>query len=275
MIQSGHETDVDIVAWSHNGGMLATVSGSIVRVWDWERGLLVNVLKGDFRPVERLLWSPNGQLLITSDYSSTRIWDVASGRVLHEFEGEFGACNDDFTALWTHCEDTTKLWDIEGGKILQAVAATITSFSPNDRYVVVLGGPFKQKHRLYDTETKRVLALLPRGLFGRQYSWSPDSQKLAIKTGIDRCVWVWDCQTGEILQATQTKDSVADLLAWSPDGVLLAVATEDGAIHLWNAKDGQSSLLLEHCGVRPASGDDHSTIERLDHYLPQNSRWYP
>lgn len=60
--------------------------------------------------------------------------------------------------------------------------------------------------------------------YGTIMAWSPDSQRLAVGGPLDKRVSVWDVRTGKRLPGPADQDGGPQALAYSPDGLFLAVA---------------------------------------------------
>jgi WD40 repeat protein len=84
-------------------------------------------------------------------------------------------------------------------------------------------------------------------------AWAPDSQRLAVGGGLDKRVSVWDVQTGRKLPGPGEQNGGTQALAYSPDGLFLAVARggvrfrgdvpvptgpERYVVSLWDARSG-------------------------------------
>jgi WD40 repeat protein len=72
------------VAWSPDGGLLATVSeDGTARVWDAVTGATRSTLSGHGGAVQAVAWSPDGGLLATASGDGTaRVWDAVTGRLV-------------------------------------------------------------------------------------------------------------------------------------------------------------------------------------------------
>ncbi|KZV99994.1 WD40 repeat-like protein, partial [Exidia glandulosa HHB12029] len=69
-------TEVNAVAWSHDGTALAVTVGATVRVHDAVKGDLLNTLDGHAKLVTWAAFSPESTLIATSSKDRTvRVWD--------------------------------------------------------------------------------------------------------------------------------------------------------------------------------------------------------
>ncbi len=76
----------------------------------------------------------------------------------------------------------------------------------------------------------------------RAASFSPDGQHLAVASGIG--VWLYDTTTLRELALFEHESSVLSV-SFSPGGTLLASASDDGDIRLWDVETGQLTATLE------------------------------
>lgn len=89
--------------------------------------------------------------------------------------------------------------------------------------------------------------------YGTIMAWSPDSQRIAVGGSLDKRVSVWDVRTGQRLPGPADQNGGPQALAYSPDGLYLAVARggvrfrgdvpvptgpERYVVSLWDARSG-------------------------------------
>jgi len=80
-------------------------------------------------------------------------------------------------------------------------------------------------------------------------AFSPDGQILVTRGEADKTVKVWRVRDGQLLYEIHialVPPPQPICFAFSPDGQLLAVGYADGAVRIFNAKDGQPKRTLRH-----------------------------
>jgi WD40 repeat protein len=210
---------VRALAFSPDGRLLATGSenGEVI-LWDAAGGRRLAQLPGHQWYVDALAFSPDGASLATGGLDKTvRLWDVPTRRLKLSLPGHADL-------LWTHALSPD-------GRLLAVGTTARVSPHPGVAW-------------LWDLRTGRLTATL-RGHEDsvRQIRFSPDGRTLATvsekwqgKPGqwLTRSeVRLWDPGTGRLkglLPSTPAEDIMGSLLAFSPDGRSLAVATSAGGM---------------------------------------------
>jgi WD40 repeat protein/DNA-binding SARP family transcriptional activator len=203
----GHDVDINDVAFSSDGSMLATTGDDgAVRVWDPTTGDELFVFQPDGGDT---VWgpsfSPDGAQVAASwvDDGVIRVIDLASGRVIAEVD---------------------------------AARAHGTAFS-TDGARIAFGSLDEPIARVVDADTgEELLRLGGDELLIRDVGWSPDGRWIAT-TGGDGTAHVWDAVTGahEVTIAGHTAG--VNHLDWSPDSTRLATVSEDGRARVWEIAD--------------------------------------
>jgi WD40 repeat protein len=216
MILEGHTGDVQGVAFSPNGQRLVTVSGGeigddIIRLWDVATGHQQNIVEGHTDAVTTMAFSTDGKLLASGDLAGKiRLWDIET---LSQ------------QAIWQgHDRSVSSLaFNPEG---------TLLASSSGDGIVLWETGTWRERVTLWGhTGQAYHLAFSPNGTFlagagcGEQEGSS--------------CVFgevrVWELSTVEQVATFQwDAPSLVHGLAFSPDSDLLAIASQDSSVRLWN-----------------------------------------
>ena len=209
----GHTEDVNSIAFSRNGEMLASGSSdSTIRLWDALIGTHKRTLRGHWYSVISVAFSPNGRTLASGSWDDTiRLWDAATGAHKRTLRGH-------------------------------TFPVSSVAFSPNGR--VLASGSWDDTIRLWDTVTgthKRTLEGHADWVWS--VAFSPDGRTLASGSS-DRTVRLWDAVTGAQVRMLRGHTNSVTSVAFSPDGGTLASAGEDKTVRLWNGMTGARKRIL-------------------------------
>lgn len=205
-----HTVETSSVSWHPSGNYLATGGyDNLVKIWD-TNGNLVNTIDATryFDGVIEVLWHPDGQRLITLGFNIMSAWNAF---------------------------DTTNPF------IRDLPSATVIDmkWSPDDSKLSVV--TLYDQITTYDANTLNIdpTPLVQTDSFQiNTFDWNPNGQHL-ILGATSGSVYLWDTSTqtnlGELLN---TGRWIQDL-EYSPNGLQLAIATDDGRTITANAVTGE------------------------------------
>ncbi|MBW4490632.1 MAG: CHAT domain-containing protein [Trichocoleus desertorum ATA4-8-CV12] len=266
----GHTSDVNSVAFSPNGKILASASGTqtrddnTVRLWNIStRQSLGKPLKGHTAPVKSVAFSPDGQILASGSIDRTIIlWDVATGLPIgpplkgHDDPVHTLTFSPDGQTLasgscggrdseGTCDQGEIRLWNVATRKPLGQPLMEHTSavydlaFSPDGKILasgsggaIYFGSDSDYTIRLWDVATRKPLRQLLKGHKAgvNTLAFSPDSKTLASGSA-DTTVILWDITTGKPRQqALEGDKSTVIKVAFSRDGKELIMGTSDNTV---------------------------------------------
>ncbi len=210
----GHDVDVNSVAFSPDGSLLATTGDDgALKVWDPDSGELVSSVTEE-GPVWGPSFSADGSLVSASwtEKGSVRVMDSDTGRVVSAIEGiETGPFDTDLSP--------------DGAR----VAAT----EIGDRFI-----------RVFDVDSRRQLFRL-RGLrYGAStVAWDPTGRRLATAAN-DGSVYIWDGRNGKQLFELIGHTGLAITVDWSPDAKRLLSGGSDGTARVWELRAHGTRQLM-------------------------------
>ena len=182
-----HASEVHSVAFSPDGGRLASGSDEKVRIWNTATGELEDELEGHTKSVWSVAFSHNGRFIVSGSGDKTvRIWNMAT------------------------CETTYILM----GHTRDVMSVAI---STNDKFVV--SGSFDRTVRMWNTATGKLLHKL-KGHAKQVMSVavSPDCQHVASGSGNEVWIWTKDGVIKHKLECPTNKYNEVYDLAFSHDG---------------------------------------------------------
>ncbi len=213
----GHKNKIWCVAFSPDGKSLASGSAGFpaeLKLWDLAAGESIATVAAP-SSVRWVAFSADGEHLATAEHDNTaKLRDPTSGKVVHELAGHasgldavvFSPNGKRFaTGSW---DKTVRIWDAESGKrqmVLEGHQEPVltVAYSPDGKIIASASAEWG------DPEIKRPT------------DPSPGQVKL------------WDSQTGKEMATLVGHTDRVFSIAFSPDGKLLATASFDRTIKLW------------------------------------------
>ncbi len=259
----GHPGRITSLRITPDGRRLIAAGGrpglsGVLTIWNLRDRRLIQELRGHDDDILATALSPDGSTLATASYDrQVKLWDVASGRELRTLREHTDAVHGvafspDGTRLATASGDrTVKVWDVASGArratLSDATAEQYAvAFSPDGK--TVLGAGVDRTIRVWAIEGED--ARLERQVIAHDGAIlklvvGPDGSTL-VSCGEDRAIKFWGLPSLNPRFAIPPRPDWPLALALSPDGMRLAVGLYDGALTLFDSKDGtEVASLLE------------------------------
>jgi WD40 repeat protein len=258
----GHTDRIPALAWHPDGRHLVSAGwDTTARVWDVQTQQPVILLNSHSTQVTALAFSDDGHLLASADSAlSVHVWDYDARKELHRLKGPQAdirtlafspdksklACNGDrMIHLWN---PTTGVPQVGSGP--RPTTRNSLSLSGDGTRLVCSGGGTEV--RIWDTTTRQPVRSLEVAAPAHAVVFSPDGRRVAAACGAH--IRLWDALSGQVLGDWEGPDEPITVLAFSPDGSLLASGSSTGyPVWIWRTSDGEPVLLipdpLDGCAV--------------------------
>ncbi|TVU35928.1 hypothetical protein EJB05_17835, partial [Eragrostis curvula] len=217
-VLSGHNNEVWIVMFSHNGNYLASASSDCTAIiWKVEKDDTLtkkHCLEGHQHPISFVAWSPNDKMLLTlGSGESLRLWNTYSGE-----------CNLNIIDSVDYSSITACAWFPNSEKLVYACSGTTTASSPNRIFTCDLEG---QELEVWIGD--RIIYEL---------AVTPDGQYLIYASKNE--IWIRELPNGREWRIHEDQTFISSL-SLSGDGQSLTVNLGNQEIHVWNY-DGSSTV---------------------------------
>jgi len=214
----GHEDGMELISFSPDGGEVATSSGdATVRLWDARSGKLRRILpaRPPDTPITSLAFSADGEFeAMGSVDGSVRVWSARDGSFRYDLRGHegpvlaLGFTRDHAWLLSGSADRTMRVWDMAHG--------TVSAFQPYFNRTDLIGA-------LACGSGDEVATAV-----GRWGGASAENSIKIYKTHFDR-----------VVRELKGHAACVRTLASGPGTDLLASASEDGVVKLWDEKKGE------------------------------------
>jgi WD40 repeat protein len=299
----GHTKAVTSVAFSPNGKALATGSADhTVRFWDPATGDELGKPWSARHPIRCMRYAPDGQTLaVLSD--QVQLFECAMGRE----KGMLGKSGPEYRALafspdgkllaLVGLDTPIDIYNLESKnedctlekRKIGAQGGSCVAFSPNGKMIASGTAPSKEilqpREGLLGVWIADFKKDSPREFAGRPFrsdgainavAFSPDSERLAVAES--NLISIYDPSRRILDRRLEGHKQPVTCLAFTPDGRIIAAASEDGTIRLWETVTGEqirtfdghqsavTSLAFSPDGKRLASGSADGTALVWDVY---------
>jgi WD40 repeat protein len=259
---NGHKWCVWCVAITPDGKTLASAgSDGLVKLWNVRAGKATHTITAAKVPILALAFSQDGKTLVYPAGNDLIVWDMATRKPRATLTGlRFGAraltFSPDGKTLAAGSTDTlARLWDVESGKLtarLKGHTSWVKAlvFTPDGK-TLITGGADKVV-KVWDVESGKVRATFPSQKVeplmealsvalapdGKTIAWGTyrfgDAKNLGAKAPAIGLIKIWDVEAKKERATLRGHTGVVWSVVFSANGKLLATASDDKTIRLWD-----------------------------------------
>ncbi|KAF8471986.1 quinon protein alcohol dehydrogenase-like superfamily [Kalaharituber pfeilii] len=255
----GHTSWVLCVAWSPDAKLVATGSmDNTVRLWDPKTGKAIGeAMKGHTKWITELAWEPLHLQKDTRRFASSskdctiRVWDANIRRIVMTMSSHTAAVT---CIKWggtgyiysTSQDKTVKVWDANDGKLIH----TLNSHAHWVNHIA-LSTDFVLRTGCYDhtpnvpaSEEEQKAKALSR--FERAATMEGVITERLVTASDDFTMFLWEpLKTTKPIARLTGHQKQVNHVSFSPDGRIIASASFDNSVKLWNARDGKFLFTLQ------------------------------
>lgn len=258
---TGHTNWVETVAWSPDGNILA--SGGMdktIRLWNPKTGKPIgDALKAHRNCITSISWEPMhsnaecNRFASSSKDGTVKIWDAKTRKVLMTFGSHTAPV---MCVKWggegliysASRDKTIKVWDAKDGKLVRSLDGHghwVNHLALSTEFIL-RSGCFDHKGTTYSTKEAAQQAALQRYLDVKK----KEPERL-VSCSDDFTMFLWEPFKNKRPIARMTgHQQPVNHVSYSPDGRLIASASFDKSIKLWDGKTGKFITTLRgHVGA--------------------------
>lgn len=280
MVLTGPTDQVFWVAVSPDGRYLASASAdNLLRLWDISVQGSHELITLDHKDrVRDVVFSPDGKIIASSGVNGViNLWNSPSGELIKQLnitgrsaEVMFWSYDGRYLAAG-YINGQTIIWDMktyQPALSIKGSGKTVSGVSLNGDYSLLATGDDDGLVHLYNTRTGEETATFDAN---KQMNWdagtknlwinavlfSPDNNYVAAAYSTGPAgkgsIVIWDVKSGKVAMTLLGHDDIVENIAYSPNGLLLASASDDGNVILWDinpaVKDHLKKTLKGHIAL--------------------------
>lgn len=218
-------------------------------------------------------FSPDGKYILTSSVEEENssvlcIRDINTGKILRKLIGHYSriwsaAFSQDGKLIVSASDGTIRIWNSNDGSFIKLLNYHSSDHSTDAISHVAF---FEKDTHIVSTAYNGEVVIWDIASGEKSYSWkhksdvirgatiSPDEQRIAFTTIYPhQGIYLCNIKTGEIVNTLKGHTQTVNSVAFSPDGSLLASASDDNTIICWGAETGEIIWQLYGFAARVSS----------------------
>ena len=256
----GHTDSISCLCFSADGSMLVTGGlDGILIVWDSIDGHEISRLTGPTGDIEWVNWHPSLPAVLCGDATGlTWLFSAKIGKCVKVYSTHIesvtcGGFRSDGSEIWTAGKDKhLRIWAPKSGQATTVLHGSvqfhrdeITTGCNNRNGAIIATGDASGIVKLMQCDTGKVIGQLDTGENSiEKIEFSYDDKYIAVAS-MGGTVTIWNPNDLKIRHALQHPKGVTSL-SWHPKMPYVISSCADGAVRVWDARNGE--LISEMYG---------------------------
>lgn len=277
---TGHASPVTALAFLKDGRLVSTGADRTVRAWDVRAGKEIerDTIQSYFYG---MVPEPDGAGVLMTAETILHRWrpgeGLTTGAALPSNIGGNSALAPDASAVVLSTGQQLHVFSLPDGKAIKKLDMPLNThvqnfaLAPRGRFLAYVESSNHGAIHVYDLKRDRarkpIFGDAANVLHSERLLFSPDGRFYA-SVNANRATMVWEAGTGlvrALLPRGDERQAGTFAAAFSPDGRILALGLQSGAIYLYDMRTGQSTPVFAVGPVETIDGGADSRLRRYSH----------
>lgn len=255
----GHKSGISTASFSADGTRLITGSwDKTAKVWDTQNGQLVTTLSGHQEVILSARFNEDGKYAITSSQDGAAVvWEVAQGNMIQTIRGAGPIYDASFDqkprVILASADNLAVIFNLLDGtsvNLEHEAPVTSASFSADGGLALTASN---NQVCLFNTSTGKRLSVRQKNaantisLSRLQAKYLPGQNRILEWSNYSEVAYLLSPDDLSQLFELRMVGHRINTATWSMDGSLIATASDDGSIYIWETSSGRlRATLLGH-----------------------------
>lgn len=258
----GHSIEINAVAFSPDGKLLASVAGNMQNrrseffLWDTESGKTLYAFDTGSDYLADICFHPDGSMVaVAGGFSQSvnlQLWDVPTRTLVRKFVGQEAVKSIAFSSDGKYLvsgglDKTVRIWEVQSGQLVQTLSGhqyfvLDIEVSKDGKWIISSAGDYNKKVgevKVWETKSGRLVQTIKGLPYPVNAIALCNNNQHLVTAGENGTLKIWDFEKGtEIRDLTEPYTNI-ETISISDDGKYLLTSGENRSIKLWDMESGE------------------------------------